>query len=94
MKTFNKDLLPDFEKVLVKFGAPWCGPCKALNPVLEELVEDGYPIYDINTDEDQDLAVEYQIRSVPTLVLFEGGIESKRVIGAQTKQQIINLLEE
>lgn len=72
-------------KIMVKFGAPWCGPCQMVAPTLEAMAEEGLAIFDVNTDEDQDSAVKYHIRSVPTFILFENGKEVKRTQGAQTK---------
>lgn len=94
MQIFNESDLQSEGRILVKFGAPWCGPCNSMIPILEDLAEDEYPIFDVNTDNDPDSATKYQIRSVPTFIVFENGRELRRAVGAQSKQQLIKLLED
>ena len=81
-------------RVLVKFGAPWCQPCKMVGPVLEEMAQEGKAIFDVNTDEDQDSAIKYAIRGVPTFILFEDGKEVKRTSGFQAKAVLTKFMEE
>lgn len=95
LQAFNEHVLGREGKVLVKFGAPWCGPCRQVAPLLEALKDEGYDnIYDVNTDVDQASAIKYGIRSVPTFIVFENGVEVQRVMGMQTKPQILKLLGE
>ena len=77
--------------VLVDFWAPWCGPCRMLSPVIEELAEDfegKAKICKVNTDEAQDLATKFGVRSIPTLLFIKDGEIKAQMIGAQSKQVI------
>ena len=80
---FQKEVLEAEGKVLVDFFATWCGPCKLLAPVIEELAEEcpQYKICKVDVDEAAELAEQYQVMSVPTMVLFTGGKEADRIIG-------------
>ena len=82
--------------LLVKFGAVWCGPCKTIKPLLEELAlswEGDVDLWDIDCDEDPETAVEWRVRSIPTLILIDtDGTELERLTGSQTKQSIEQML--
>ena len=78
--------------VLVDFYAEWCGPCKMMGKVLEELPE--VNIVKVNTDEFQNLAMKFGVMSIPTLVFFKDGVEVKKEIGFKDKATILNLLNE
>ena len=77
--------------VLVDFFATWCGPCKMLSPVLEQLDKEGFPvqIVKIDTDEATDLAIEYGVQAIPTLLFFSEGKLVNRAMGYQRKDQIV-----
>ena len=74
-------------KKVIRFTATWCGPCKALKTVLDQ-VETDVPIEVIDIDEQPDLATEFGIRSVPTLVMMEDNVATKRLIGLKTIQEV------
>ena len=77
--------------VLVDFFATWCGPCKMLSPVLEQLDQEGFPvqIVKVDTDEALDLAMEFQVQAIPTLVFISEGKVVRKTMGYQRKDQII-----
>jgi thioredoxin 1 len=83
-------------KTVYYFTADWCQPCKKTRPIVEELNHEqsiaGFQIIDV--DDNPDLVTTFNIKSVPTLVLFEGGIEKNRIIGGQTKENLINFINE
>jgi len=87
-----KELIKNEEKVLIDFFATWCGPCKMLSPILEQ-VDSNIKAIKIDTDKFDDLAREYGIMSIPTLVLLEKGKEVKRNIGFIGKEQIETFLK-
>ena len=80
-------------KKLTVYSASWCGPCKMLKPILKELQEEGQPIDIIDIDKDQFEAQAKGVSSVPTLILYEGGIEVGRASGTASKEEIKSWLE-
>ena len=74
------------------FTATWCGPCKAFKPVMNEVAGEGYSIQFIDVDENQSLASKYGVRSVPTTVIEENGVEVDRFVGALSKEAVKNKL--
>ena len=92
---FDQEVLKSDIPVLVDFWAPWCGPCRMVSPVVEELAEEltgKLKVVKVNTDENQEIAIKYGIRSIPTLGIFKGGNIVDGVIGAVPKQTIKNKL--
>ena len=89
---FKKEVLTSKENVLVDFYADWCGPCKMLGPILDEISKD-YKVYKINVDNEMELAQQYGIMSIPCMILFKGGNEVKRLIGLHSKSEIMELFK-
>lgn len=93
-ENFEKEVLKSEKPVLVDFYADWCGPCNAMAPVIEELATelDGKAkVGKINVDENSDIAVEYNIMSIPTLIIFKNGKEEKRLVGLRDKEELLKL---
>ena len=90
IEELNK-LISENSNVIVKFGAPWCGPCKAMIPILKDVEENhNIKIIDIDVDEDLELASEYNIRSIPTLHYYKDGVKTDSTVGTVTKERIID----
>ncbi len=96
-ENFQDEVLGSELPVLVDFWAEWCGPCKMIAPVLDQLAGeyDGrMQVVKLNVDEAQQTAFRYNVRSIPTLILFKNGQVEMQVVGAQSRQQITRMLEE
>ena len=94
--TFKQEVLESEVPVLVDFWAPWCGPCRMVAPVVEEISDqyDGQvKVVKVNTDENPSVASQYGIRSIPTLMIFKGGQRVDMVVGAVPKTTLSNTLE-
>ena len=94
--TFAKEVLQSDVPVLVDFNADWCGPCRMLAPVLEEIAneKDDCKIVAVNVDDESELAEKYGISSIPCLVLFRNGSETQRMVGFRPKDDIEAMLGE
>ena len=79
-------------KTMKYFSATWCGPCKTFKPIMNEISGEGHSVQFIDVDESQDLAVKHSVRSVPTTIIEENGIEVDRIVGSVPKQQVLDKL--
>ena len=93
-KNFQEEVLNSHKKVLLDFWAPWCGPCRSVLPIVDEIAEeyDDIKVCKINVDEEIELASQYRVMSIPTLVVMEKGQEVKRAMGARSKGSILAML--
>ncbi len=90
-ENFPTEVLASTQPVLVDFWAPWCGPCKMIAPVLDELATeyaDKARIVKVNIDDHQDLAGQYNVRAIPTLLLFKGGQVIEQMVGMKSKRDL------
>jgi thioredoxin 1 len=92
---FQAEVLESETPVLVDFWAPWCGPCRVVAPVLEEIANerDDIRIVKLNVDDNQQTAAQFGILAIPTMLLFRGGAEAKRIQGAMPKKRLEAELE-
>lgn len=93
---FEQEVLKSDVPVLVDFWAAWCGPCKAIGPVVEELAsayEGKLKVGKVNVDENKQLASKYGVMGIPTLAIFKSGAEAQRSVGFQGKQQLENFVQ-
>lgn len=91
-----KDIISGGKPVLVDFWAVWCGPCRMLSPTVDELSEtyaDKIDVYKCNVDDCQDIAMEYGIRSIPTLLFFKNGEVVERTVGAVSRSEIVSIID-
>ncbi len=92
---FNEVVLESKIPVLVDFYADWCGPCKMMSPILDEIsqeFEGKIKIAKVNVDDNPDLSSEYKIMSIPNMILFENGVKKENIVGARSKDDIIRFL--
>lgn len=90
-----KETVNSEQKTLVDFWAPWCGPCRMLSPIIDEIAENAtdFQVGKVNVDEQQNIAIEYQIAAIPTLLVFKNGEVIAKSLGLLSKEEVLALLE-
>ena len=90
---FETEVLKSEKPVLIDFWATWCGPCMRQGPIVEELAEEGYAVGKVDVDQNMELAQQFRVVSIPTLILFKNGAEVQRFVGLTSKDDLKNALE-
>ncbi|WP_110650394.1 thioredoxin [Salinicola peritrichatus] len=94
---FEQEVLKADKPVLLKFWAPWCGPCKMMAPVVDEVASekaDELKVVSVNVDDAPEIASEHGVRGVPTVMLFKSGAKVASLVGAQSKSQLTQFIEQ
>ena len=94
-QNYEEEVLKSEKPVLIDFYADWCGPCRMMGPIIDEIAEenkDSIKVGKINVDENQDLAMEYGVMSIPTIVIIKNGEVSKTFVGVRDKNEILEEL--
>tara|TARA_Y200000002_G_scaffold255345_1_gene211783 strand:- start:70 stop:387 length:318 start_codon:yes stop_codon:yes gene_type:complete len=94
-ESFEKVTAEKDKTLIIDFWAPWCGPCKALTPVLEEIsaeMSDKVGVYKVNVDDNTDLAQEHGVQSIPTMLIYKNGSLSETIVGLKTKDELVDIV--
>ena len=95
--SFDKEVLQSEVPVLVDFWAPWCGPCKAIAPMVEELAKEyggKLKVVKVNVDDNKEAAMRYNVRGIPNLILFKNGEPQNQIVGAVAKQELAKAIDQ
>lgn len=94
MQNFEQEVLQADQPVLIDFWASWCMPCQMLGPIIEEIAneKEDIKVCKVNVDEEQELAMQFMVMSIPTLIVMKDGKEANRAVGVQPKESILNLI--
>lgn len=95
-ENYETEVLKSDKLVLIDFYADWCGPCKMMSPIIDEIAEevgDKIKVGKINVDENQELAMEYEVMSIPTIIILQNGEVKNSCVGVREKEEIISCLE-
>jgi len=94
-ETFKDEVLQLSKLAIVDFWAPWCGPCNQMAPVIDAFAEDhpDVAVFKVDVDQNPNLSKTYKIQSIPTIILFENGLEKERLIGSVGKQALLDLVK-
>ena len=92
--SFEQEMIRSEQKVLLDFWAPWCGPCKLVSPILDQIAQErpDIKVCKVNVDEEMDLARQYRVLSIPTLMVIQDGQVAHKMTGARGKEQILAAL--
>ena len=92
---FQKEILESEKPVLLDFWAPWCGPCRMVVPIIDEIARENpdIKVAKINVDEEHELAMQYQVMSIPSLFVLKNGQVVNKAVGARSKQQLLAMVK-
>ena len=95
-ENFEKEVLESEDLVLIDFYADWCGPCKMMSPIIDDIAEElegKVKVGKVNVDSNQELAIKYDVMSIPTIIVFKNGMPVQSFIGVTDKQKILDVLK-